>query len=682
MRFDVVTLFPELFAPHLAQGITRRAFEPRQVDVRLWPLRDFAADAYRRVDDRPFGGGPGMVMLAEPLEAALAAVRADRGDRGDAAPAVVHFTPAGRAARPGAGAAARRRRRARCCCAGATRASTSACIDRHVTLEISLGDFVLSGGELPALALLDAVARLQDGRADARRRTSRTAFPTACSKARTTAGPSGWPIDGGDAAGAARCCCRATMREIARWRREQSLRADGAPAARPDRGGARRRPAVGRRRVASSLPWASASYNQRLFDPLPGTHQATRHRARHRTPCHSRCKIDPENPLDLIATLEQEEIARLNKTIPPFAPGDTVIVSVNVVEGTRKRAAGLRRRRHRQAQPRPEQQLHRAQDLQRRRRRAHLPALQPADRRHRGQAPRRRAPRQAVLPAPAQRQVGAHQGKARLSRARPRRSRGSRAADASSAPAAGRAALAPSTAAPWPARASSIRTPCRWSAPTRTCRRVPRWTLQTPTRCAQRFAERAASGRPNWPGDGARFDQRQPAAACGAGAAGGARRRPAGAADPAHRRTCATMPGRSAFPGGRAKPDDVDAAATALREAQEEVGLARRQVEVIGRLPAYTTVTTSSSRRWWPWCSRRSTLTLDPFEVDEAFEVPLAFLMTPAHHRRHAFERRRRAAPVPVDALAGPAPTARRANTSSGAPPRRCCATCTASCAR
>ena len=68
MRFDVITLFPELFAPHLALGVTRRAFESRQVDVRLWPLRDFGEGAHQRVDDRPFGGGPGMVLLAEPLE--------------------------------------------------------------------------------------------------------------------------------------------------------------------------------------------------------------------------------------------------------------------------------------------------------------------------------------------------------------------------------------------------------------------------------------------------------------------------------------------------------------------------------------------------------------------------------------------------------------------------------------
>jgi tRNA (guanine37-N1)-methyltransferase len=92
MRFDVVTLFPELFAPFLTQGVTRRAFDSGQVDVRLWPLRDFADDNYRRVDDRPYGGGPGMVMLAEPLERALAAVRADRA----AAAPVIHFSPTGR----------------------------------------------------------------------------------------------------------------------------------------------------------------------------------------------------------------------------------------------------------------------------------------------------------------------------------------------------------------------------------------------------------------------------------------------------------------------------------------------------------------------------------------------------------------------------------------------------------
>src|SRR5262245_61321330 len=147
MRFDVVTLFPELFGPFLTQGVTRRAFETRQVDVRLWPLRDHGEGTYKRVDDRPFGGGPGMVLLAEPLERALAAVHADRGEP---EPAVIHFTPTGRridqalvrelAAGPGA-----------VLLCGRYEGIDQRVLDRHVTQELSLGDFVLSGGELPAL---------------------------------------------------------------------------------------------------------------------------------------------------------------------------------------------------------------------------------------------------------------------------------------------------------------------------------------------------------------------------------------------------------------------------------------------------------------------------------------------------------------------------------------------------
>jgi tRNA (guanine37-N1)-methyltransferase len=162
MRFDVITLFPELFAPHLTQGITRRAYESGQVDVRLWPLRDFALDTYRRVDDRPFGGGPGMVMLAEPLERALAAVQLGRIEAQAPAAPVVHFTPTGipitqalvRQMAEGPGAVL---------LCGRYEGIDQRVVDRHVTLELSLGDFVLSGGELPALALLDAIARLQPG---------------------------------------------------------------------------------------------------------------------------------------------------------------------------------------------------------------------------------------------------------------------------------------------------------------------------------------------------------------------------------------------------------------------------------------------------------------------------------------------------------------------------------------
>ncbi|MBB4843899.1 tRNA (guanine37-N1)-methyltransferase [Paucibacter oligotrophus] len=165
MRFDLITLFPELFGPQLSQGVTRRAFESGQVDVRLWQLRDYASDNYRRVDDRPFGGGPGMVMLVEPLERALAAVKTARlaaAADGDAPPAIIHFSPIGRRMDQALMQELARGPGAVLLC-GRYEGMDQRFLDRHVTLELSLGDFVLSGGELPAMALLDAVARLQDG---------------------------------------------------------------------------------------------------------------------------------------------------------------------------------------------------------------------------------------------------------------------------------------------------------------------------------------------------------------------------------------------------------------------------------------------------------------------------------------------------------------------------------------
>jgi tRNA (guanine37-N1)-methyltransferase len=158
MRFDVITLFPELFAPFLASGVTRRAFETGQVEVVLWNPRDFAEGNYRRVDDRPFGGGPGMVMMAEPLSACLDAALAARG----AAAPVILFSPIGEALRhetvehwaAGEGAVL---------VCGRYEGVDQRFIDARVTHQLSLGDFVLSGGEVPAMALLDAVARLQPG---------------------------------------------------------------------------------------------------------------------------------------------------------------------------------------------------------------------------------------------------------------------------------------------------------------------------------------------------------------------------------------------------------------------------------------------------------------------------------------------------------------------------------------
>lgn len=216
MRFDVVTLFPELFGPHLHSGITRRAFAPDRVDVRLWPLRDFAEDAYRRVDDRPYGGGPGMVMLAEPLLRALDRIAAERG----AGAPVVHFTPTGcrldqtlvREFAAGAGAVL---------ICGRYEGIDQRVVEHRVTHEISLGDFVLSGGELPALALLDAVARLQDGVLAAPSH-EQDSFSDGLLEGPAYSRPERLALDGAEWP-VPPVLLSGHHGEVARWRREQSL---------------------------------------------------------------------------------------------------------------------------------------------------------------------------------------------------------------------------------------------------------------------------------------------------------------------------------------------------------------------------------------------------------------------------------------------------------------------------
>jgi tRNA (guanine37-N1)-methyltransferase len=161
VRFDIITLFPELFEPFLKIGITRRAYEAGLVEVRLWNPRDYAEGNYRRVDDRPFGGGPGMVMMAEPLAACLAAIRADRGQGRDVAPLVL-FSPVGDTLRHASVQRWSDSQGAVLLC-GRYEGIDQRFIDTHVDAQISVGDFVLSGGEIAAMTLLDAIARLQPG---------------------------------------------------------------------------------------------------------------------------------------------------------------------------------------------------------------------------------------------------------------------------------------------------------------------------------------------------------------------------------------------------------------------------------------------------------------------------------------------------------------------------------------
>lgn len=162
MRFDVITLFPELFTPFLSSGVTRRAYESGLVEVRLWNPRDFAEGNYRRVDDRPFGGGPGMVMMAEPLTLCLESVRADRAASASLGVPTVLFSPIGASLNHASVEHWSASSGAVLIC-GRYEGLDQRFIETHVDHQISLGDFVLSGGEIAAMALLDAVARLQPG---------------------------------------------------------------------------------------------------------------------------------------------------------------------------------------------------------------------------------------------------------------------------------------------------------------------------------------------------------------------------------------------------------------------------------------------------------------------------------------------------------------------------------------
>ncbi|MGH8781555.1 tRNA (guanosine(37)-N1)-methyltransferase TrmD [Paraburkholderia sp.] len=162
MQFDVVTLFPEMFRALTDWGITSRAAKQARYGLRTWNPRDFTTDNYRTIDDRPYGGGPGMVMLAKPLEDAIDAAKAAQAEQGIAASRVVMMSPQGTtlnhdgvmrlAAEPGL-----------IVLCGRYEAIDQRLIDRCVDEEISLGDFVLSGGELPAMAMMDAIVRQLPG---------------------------------------------------------------------------------------------------------------------------------------------------------------------------------------------------------------------------------------------------------------------------------------------------------------------------------------------------------------------------------------------------------------------------------------------------------------------------------------------------------------------------------------
>ena len=162
LAFDVVSLFPEMFVALTHSGIPRRALERGLWQLNCWNPRDFTSDNYRTVDDRPYGGGPGMVMMAGPLERAIAAARAGRQQQGQAEARVIYLSPQGKPLEHARVVELASSAGAIMLC-GRYEGVDERVIERCVDEELSLGDFVLSGGEIAAMALMDAAVRQLPG---------------------------------------------------------------------------------------------------------------------------------------------------------------------------------------------------------------------------------------------------------------------------------------------------------------------------------------------------------------------------------------------------------------------------------------------------------------------------------------------------------------------------------------
>jgi tRNA (guanine37-N1)-methyltransferase len=158
MQFDVISLFPEMLDALTQHGITARAFENKLARLRMWNPRDFTTDNHKTVDDRPYGGGPGMVMLVEPLEKAISAAKEKAGTNAK----VIHLSPSGKPLTHEK-VMELSQEKGLILLASRYEGVDQRLIDAQVDEEISIGDYVLSGGELPAMVLMDAVIRQLPG---------------------------------------------------------------------------------------------------------------------------------------------------------------------------------------------------------------------------------------------------------------------------------------------------------------------------------------------------------------------------------------------------------------------------------------------------------------------------------------------------------------------------------------
>lgn len=157
----LITLFPDMFRAISESGITARAVKTGRLTLQCWNPRDYADGNYRRVDERPYGGGPGMLMMVEPLRQAIAAAKAAAAERGLQAP-VIYLSPQGRRLDQ-AGVRELAGEQGLILLCGRYEGIDERLITREVDAEWSIGDYVLSGGELPAMVMIDALSRLLPG---------------------------------------------------------------------------------------------------------------------------------------------------------------------------------------------------------------------------------------------------------------------------------------------------------------------------------------------------------------------------------------------------------------------------------------------------------------------------------------------------------------------------------------
>lgn len=218
MRFDIVSLFPDMFSVVRDLGVTGRAHAQDIWSLRTWNPRDYTRDVHRTVDDRPYGGGPGMVMQAHPLECA---VNDAREERDEPQVPVVLMSPAGQRFSQSHAQELSRGSGAILVC-GRYEGIDQRFIDRCVTHELSLGDFVLSGGEIPAMAIIDAVVRLLPGVLGHDQSASQDSFNTALTGLLDS--PHYTRPENYDGMPVPDVLLSGNHANIAAWRRQQSLR--------------------------------------------------------------------------------------------------------------------------------------------------------------------------------------------------------------------------------------------------------------------------------------------------------------------------------------------------------------------------------------------------------------------------------------------------------------------------